>query len=204
MSALFNTLNFWSFKRELKLVALAFLVLLTLPVVAVFIITHTGINVVSEALVGIDAETKTIQLKNPADGSIVKEISPVVAWPAQGVITLEFAQSSLYQIFHTGIDIANPNGYIGDPITTFMDGRVIYEGETFFGYGKHIIIEHGDNITSVYAHLDRIYVFKGQEVKIGDQIGTMGETGWATGSHLHFEIRLYGIPINPRVFLGSP
>jgi len=116
---------------------------------------------------------------------------------------LEFAQSSLYQLFHTGIDIANPNGYIGDPITPFMDGTVIYEGEIFWGYGKHIIIDHGDNITSVYAHLDKIYVFKGQKVKIGDQIGTMGETGWVTGPHLHFEIRLYGIPVNPRVFLGS-
>ena len=173
-----------------------------MPVIAVFILTHTGINIVSDALIGIDSETKNIQLLNPKDGSVVKEIHPTVAWPAQGVITLEFAQSSLYQLFHTGIDIANPNGYIGDPITPFMDGTVIYEGEIFWGYGKHIIIDHGDNITSVYAHLDKIYVFKGQEVKIGDQIGIMGETGWVTGPHLHFEIRLYGIPVNPRVFLG--
>ena len=164
---------------------------------------HTGINVVSDALVGINTQTNTIQIKDPKDGSVVIEISPTVAWPAQGVFTLLFGQSSLFQVFHTGLDIANPDGLIGDPITAFMAGTVIYEGEIFWGYGKHIIIDHGDNITSVYAHLDKIYVYKGQEVKIGDTIGTMGETGWATGPHLHFEIRLYGIPINPMVFLGS-
>ena len=201
MNALFTGFTLWSFRRELLFVASAFLVVLALPVIAVFILTYTGINVVSDALIGIDSETKTIQIKNPADGSIVKEIRPIIAWPLLGSITLEFAQSSGYQVFHAGIDIANPDGQIGDSITPFMDGTVIYEGETFFGYGKHIIIDHGDNITSVYAHLDRIYVFKGQEVKIGDQIGRTGETGWATGPHLHFEIRVYGIPVNPRVFL---
>lgn len=201
MNALFTGFTLWSFRRELLFVASAFLVVLALPVIAVFIITHAGINVVSDALIGIDSETKTIQIKNPADGSIVKEIRPIIAWPLLGSITLEFAQSSGYQVFHAGIDIANPDGQIGDSITPFMDGTVMYEGETFLGYGKHIIIDNGDNITSVYAHLDRIYVFKGQEVKIGDQIGRMGETGWATGPHLHFEIRIYGIPVNPRVFL---
>ncbi len=203
MNPIFQALTVWSFRRELKLVAFSFLILLSLPVMAVFIVTHTGINIISDTLVGVDPETKTIQLYNPADGSIVKEIRPEISWPAMGVITLEFAQSSGYQVFHTGIDIANPDGQIGDPITTFMDGTVIYEGETFLGYGKHIIIDHGDNITSVYAHLDRIYVYNGQKVKIGDQIGRMGQTGWATGPHLHFEIRLYGIPVNPRVFLGN-
>jgi murein DD-endopeptidase MepM/ murein hydrolase activator NlpD len=71
----------------------------------------------------------------------------------------------------------------------------------YLGYGKHIIIDHGDSITSVYAHLDRIYIYKDAEVYIGDIIGTMGETGWATGPHLHFEVRVYGIPVNPSTFL---
>lgn len=199
---IYTAVTLWSFKRELKLVLLAFLVVISLPVIAVFILTHTGINIVSDALVDINSETKNIQILDPTSGEVVKEIDPTIAWPAQGVITLRFAQSSLYQIFHTGIDIANPNGLIGDSITPFMDGTIIYEGEIFWGYGKHIIIDHGDNITSVYAHLDKIYVFKGQEVKISDEIGRMGETGWSTGPHLHFETRMYGIPVNPMVFLG--
>ena len=189
----------FSFRREFKLVLLAFLVVISLPMIAVFILAHTGINVVSDALVGIDSETKNIQILDPATGEVVKEIDPSIAWPVQGVITLEFAQSSSYQVFHTGIDIANT---LGTPITPFMQGKVVYAGEIFWGYGKHIIIDHGDNITSIYGHLDKIYVFEGQEVKIGDEIGKMGTTGWSTGPHLHLEARVYGIPVNPRVFLG--
>jgi murein DD-endopeptidase MepM/ murein hydrolase activator NlpD len=189
----------FSFKRELKLVLLAFLVVIMLPVIAVFILAHTGINVVSDALVGVDSETKNIQILDPATGEVVNEIDPTIAWPVQGVITLEFAKSSSYQVFHTGIDIANS---LGTPISPLMQGKVIYAGEIFWGYGKHIIIDHGDNITSLYGHLDKIYVFEGQEVKIGDEIGKMGTTGWSTGPHLHLETRVYGIPVNPRVFLS--
>jgi murein DD-endopeptidase MepM/ murein hydrolase activator NlpD len=190
----------FSFRKELKLVFLAFLAVIMLPVIAVFILAHTGINVVSDALVGVDSETKNIQILDPATGEVIKEIDPNIAWPVQGIITLEFAKSSSYQVFHTGIDIANS---LGTPISPLMQGKVIYAGEIFWGYGKHIIIDHGDNITSLYGHLDKIYVFEGQEVKIGDEIGKMGTTGWSTGPHLHFESRVYGIPVNPRTFLGK-
>lgn len=203
MHAIFSAFTIWSFRRELQLVVLAFVILLSLPVIAVFILTHTGINIVSDALIGTDAETQTIVIKNPADGTIVAEISKQVVWPAQGVITLEFAQSSMYQKFHAGIDIANPQGKVGDPITPFMEGTVTYAGEIFWGYGKHVMVDHGDNISSVYAHLDRIHVYKGQEVGVSDTLGTMGSTGWSTGPHLHFEIRVYGIPVNPRIILQS-
>ena len=162
---------------------------------------HTGVNIVSDALVGLNPITNTIQIKNPADGSVVKEINPEVVWPIEGNISLRFAESSSYQKFHSGIDIVSEGGLIGDPITTAMEGTIIYAGEIFWGYGKHIIIDHGDNVSSLYGHLDRIFVFKGQKVKIGDIIGTMGNTGWSTGPHLHFEIRVYGIPVNPEVVL---
>jgi murein DD-endopeptidase MepM/ murein hydrolase activator NlpD len=190
----------FSFKRELKLVLLAFLVVIMLPVIAVFILAHAGINVVSDALVGVDSETKNIQILDPTTGEVVSEVDHTIAWPVLGVITLEFAQSSGYQVFHTGIDIANN---LGTPISPLMQGKVVYAGEIFWGYGKHIIIDHGDNISSLYGHLDKIYVFEGQEVKIGDEIGKMGSTGWSTGPHLHLETRVYGIPVNPRVFLGE-
>lgn len=201
MQHIFLAHTIWSFKRELAFVLTAFLVVLLLPVVAVVILMHTGINVVSDALVGVETETQTIQIKDPGTGEVVKEITPEVAWPVTGVFTLNFGESSGYQVFHTGLDIANANGQVGDPITPFMDGTVVYAGEIFWGYGKHVIIDHGDNITSVYAHLDRIYVYETQEVHIGDTIGIMGSTGWSTGPHLHFEVRVYGIPVNPRRFL---
>ena len=69
----------FSFRKELKMVFLAFLVVISLPVIAVFILAHTGINVVSDALVGVDSETKNIQILDPATGEVVAEIDPTIA-----------------------------------------------------------------------------------------------------------------------------
>lgn len=201
MNPILQAFTIWSYRKELKYVVFAFLLVLSLPLITVIILTHTGINLVSDALINVDVETRAIEILNPIDGSVVTELRKPIAWPVTGVITLRFGESSLYQLFHTGLDIANANGDVGDPITPFMNGEVIYAGETFLGYGKHVIINHGDNLTSVYAHLDRIYTYKGDRVQIGDTIGRMGETGWATGPHLHFEVRVYGIPVNPLTFL---
>lgn len=202
MSPLLTAHTIYAFRKELSFVVLAFLIVLSLPVIAVIILTNTGINIVSDALIGVDTQTDTVVIKNPADGSVVSEVSKEMTWPVQGVTTLRFGQSSKYQLFHTGIDIANPQGQVGDQITTFMEGEVIYAGEIFWGYGKHIIIDHGDNLTSVYAHLNRIYVYEGQKIKIGDIIGTMGTTGWSTGPHLHFEVRVFGVPVDPENFFS--
>ena len=196
-----TVITLWSFRKELLYVTLAFLIVLFMPVIAVVILTETGINVVSDKLATVDSINKTIEIHDPLDGSVVKEINPTMVWPVKGRITVEFGVPHLpYQLFHTGIDIAS---WKGDDIIPFMDGTVTYAGEIFWGYGKHIIIDHGDNISSLYGHLDKIYVFKGQKVKIGDVIGKEGSTGWSTGPHLHFQINVYGIPVNPRTFLGE-
>lgn len=192
--------NIFSFRRELLFVATAFLFVLSLPVIAVIILTQTGINLVSDTLVTLDEVNQVVELKNPLDGTVTATITGPFVWPTTGVITLEFAGSSIFQSFHTGLDIA---GKRGDPITPFMPGKVIYAGEISWGYGKHVIIDNGNNITSIYAHLDKIYVTKGQEVKSGDVIGAEGSTGWSTGPHLHFQVNVSGIPVNPRVFLGN-
>ncbi len=203
ISFLLAARTIWSMRQELIVVSLALVGILMMPIIAVIILTQTGINIVSDSLVGLNPETQTVVILNPADGSVLKEIDATIVWPVLGVITLEFAQSSSYQIFHTGIDIANAQGRVGDQITPMMDGTITYAGEISWGYGKHIIVDHGDNITTVYAHLDRIFVYKGQTVKVGDTIGHMGSTGWSTGPHLHFETRVFGIPVNPMAFLGK-
>lgn len=203
MNWIFKAYSLWSFRRELIYIGLAFAFFLLLPLFAIFVITHAGFDVISDALVQVDSETRAVQIRNPADGSVVKEITANIAWPVQGTTTLEFGESSSYQPFHAGLDIANPQGRIGDPITPFMDGRVVVVREIAWGYGRYVVVDHGDEITSTYAHLNRIDVEVDDEVKIGDVIGTMGTTGWSTGPHLHFEIRVYGIPVNPRVFLQS-
>ncbi len=194
-------LTLWSFRKELKYVVIAFLVILMVPVLGVILLTQIGVNIISDKLVENNPQTQAIEIKDPASGAVVKEVNPQVVWPARGVITLEFGVSDLpYQPLHTGIDIAGP---FDEPINTAMAGTVIYAGEIFWGYGKHIIIDNGNNITTLYAHLDKIYVYTGEKVTITDTIGEEGETGWATGPHLHFETRIYGIPVNPRVFLGQ-
>lgn len=195
----------WSYKKELFYVSLTFLGVLLLPFIAVLVIANTGIQLVSDQLASVDATTHQVEIHDPT-GKVVATIDATTTWPVTGVITLEFGEIDLpYQPFHTGIDIANPQGRIGDPITPFMKGKVIYAGEISWGYGKHIIIDNGNNITSIYAHLSKINVKKDDEVKPGDVIGLEGQTGWATGPHLHFQINVFGIPVNPRVFLvGNP
>lgn len=143
-----------------------------------------------------------IQIRDPK-GKVIATIQAQTIWPTTGTVTLEFGASDLpYQPLHTGIDIA---GKSGDTITTFMKGKVVYVGNLSWGYGKHIIIDHGNNITSLYGHLREVQVTKGQEVQPGDSIGKEGQTGWATGPHVHFEIRVFGIPVNPRTFItGNP
>ena len=190
----------WSFRKELKVVISAFLFLLMLPAIAVVLLTQVGINIISDKLVEQNPQTRSIQIKDPTTGEVVKEINPTIVWPSKGVITLEFGESSTYQVFHTGLDIA---GKLNDSVNPAMDGTVIYAGETFWGFGKHVVIDHGNNITTIYAHLNKIYVYKGQKVTTADVIGGQGQTGWATGVHLHFQVSVYGIPVNPRVFLGS-
>lgn len=172
---------------------------LLLPAIAVISMTNSGIEEVSDALVQYDSKTNKVKLFNP-DGTLYKEITVSVTWPVRGKVTSELGATFLpYYLFHSGIDIASKKG---DPITPFMPGKVIYEGEIFWGFGKHVIIDHGDNITSIYGHLDKINVKKDQEVKPGDVIGLEGSTGWSTGNHLHFQINVFGIPVNPRVFLN--
>lgn len=196
-----NTL--WSFKKELFYISLTFLMVLLLPVIATIALTHSGVEEVSDTLVQYNARTNTVKLFYPS-GELYKEVTLDIAWPVAGIVTQEFGEPELpFYLFHNGIDIANPQGRIGDPVTPIMAGKVIYADETFWGLGKHVIVDHGDNITTVYGHLDRIYVEKDQEVVSGTVIGLEGNTGWSTGPHLHLEVRVFGIPVNPRVFLGS-
>jgi murein DD-endopeptidase MepM/ murein hydrolase activator NlpD len=191
--------SIYSNRSTLWYVLVTFILVLSLPFIAVVALTQTGIQEVSDTLVTVNPNTLAVELKNPLDGKTTIKLYGPFIWPTTGYITLEFGESDLpYQPFHTGIDIA---GRMGDPISAFMKGKVLYADEISWGFGKHIIIDNGNNVTSLYGHLNDIYVKKGDEVGQGQIIGAEGSTGWSTGPHLHFETRLYGIPINPRTFL---
>ena len=96
---------------------------------------------------------------------------------------------------HTGVDIAGC-GY-GSNIYASAAGTVVKVKWGNTGYGYHVIINHGDGIQTLYAHMSNIYVKNGQYVNQGDIIGAMGSTGNSTGTHLHFEIRINGQYVNP-------
>lgn len=95
---------------------------------------------------------------------------------------------------HRGVDYAAPTG---TPAYTVGDGIVEFAG-TQGGYGNVVIVRHGSNHTTLYAHLSRIQVRKGQSVTQGQVIGAVGSTGWATGPHLHFEFRVNGVHTDPQ------
>lgn len=101
---------------------------------------------------------------------------------------------------HWGIDLAN---HKGTPIMAANNGKVIYAGHSFKGYGKLVIVEHGDDWATFYAHLNKILVKEGQDVAQGEKIAEMGRTGHATGNHLHFEVRHLRKPVNPLAYLPS-
>ena len=89
---------------------------------------------------------------------------------------------------HLGVDYGAPTG---TPVRSIGDGVVEYAG-TQGGYGNVVFVNHGKQHTTVYAHLSRIDVRKGQSVSQSQHIGAVGATGWATGPHLHFEFRVNG------------
>jgi len=118
-----------------------------------------------------------------------------VGWPASGTVTSEFGPRG--RGFHAGIDIAN---VIGTPVYATGDGVVTFKG--YVGaMGKMVEIDHGNEFTTVYAHLSRYEAETGDRVERGDVIGYMGNTGRTTGPHLHYEVRVNGVPVNPRPYI---
>jgi len=189
-----------SLKKESRLLMWVFIFVLSLPLITILVLPNVGVPLVSDKLVSLNTQTHKIDIYDPT-GKVVASIEATITWPVTGVVTLEFGANDLpYQAFHTGIDIADK---IGDPVTPFMKGIVIETNSLLWGYGNYVVIDHGNNVTSLYGHLSEIDVTKGQSVQPGDVIGKEGETGWATGPHVHFEIQVFGIPVNPRIFVGG-
>lgn len=115
--------------------------------------------------------------------------------PVNGTITSRFGRRSGGT--HTGLDIANSTG---TPIKAAATGTVVYSGYKN-SYGKLIIIAHTNSIQTYYAHCSRLYVNVGQTVNQGDIIGAVGSTGNSTGPHLHLEVRVNGIAMNPQNYV---
>jgi len=122
-------------------------------------------------------------------------------WPVRGWVTSEFGYRespfTTKRKMHEGIDIATR---IGTPVVSTGNGVVIFAGSEY-SYGKVVIIDHGYGIYTRYAHNNEIYVRTGQSVKRGEVIAVVGNTGLTTGPHLHYEVRISNIPVNPRNYI---
>jgi len=117
-------------------------------------------------------------------------------WPVPGPINSDFGarRASWRHRVHTGIDIGAARG---TPVRSPAAGTVAFAGWRS-GYGKTIIIDHGDQVHSLYGHLSKLSAKQGQTVQRGTPLGLTGSTGHASGPHLHYEIVVKGRPVNPR------
>ena len=131
------------------------------------------------------------------------------AWPvspAFTLITTYFGYDSWRSGNHGGIDIGN-GGMMGANIYASKGGEVIVAKTTYipgYDYGMYVVIDHGNGYQTLYAHCSAIYVSVGQVVNKGDCIAAVGSTGWATGPHLHFEVRKDGTRIDPLSVVSMP
>ena len=128
-------------------------------------------------------------------------VSTPSIWPTRGWVTSDFgARIDPYTAerkMHEGLDIATP---VGQPVYAPSDGTVVFAG-TGGGYGKVLVIDHGYGVKTRYGHLSETFVRIGERVARGQKVAAVGNTGRSTGPHLHYEVRVNGIPENPRKFI---
>lgn len=129
-----------------------------------------------------------------------KNIVPSL-WPVNGVLLSRFGERtdpfSGEGAIHGGVDISAPTG---TPVHAAADG-IVGRAEYYGGYGKLVVVDHGNGMSTRYGHLSRFNVVPGQEVRRGDIIAYSGQTGRATSPHLHFEVRMGGAAVNPHPYL---
>lgn len=122
-------------------------------------------------------------------------------WPARGWLTSNFgirnSPFSNARTMHEGIDIA---ARVGTPVYATAAG-IVSRAHVENGYGKLVVIDHGYGYKTFYGHNSKLMVKVGQRVKRGDLVASSGNTGTSTGPHVHYEVRLNGVPLNPRKFI---
>jgi murein DD-endopeptidase MepM/ murein hydrolase activator NlpD len=122
-------------------------------------------------------------------------------WPVEGTVTGSFGERvdpfNGEGAFHTGVDISTS---YGQAVIAPADGVVTFAGESG-GYGRLIILEHGHGLSTRYGHLASFAAAVGQSVRRGDVIGYVGRSGRSTGPHLHYEVRIQDVPVNPHKYL---
>ncbi len=161
-------------------------------------------NQLIRALNELEADSKRMEkiirsLQSPQSNT--KVVPGAMIWPVGGRLTSDYGMR-VHPILktkrmHTGIDLAASKG---TTVKAAKAGKVIFTGWNG-AYGQVVVLDHGGGISTMYAHLSSISVSVGQEVTQGKKVGAVGSTGWSTGPHLHFEVRVNGTPANPHKYL---
>ena len=156
----------------------------------------------TSALTGATMVGLTMGLtRNVTTADWIKANSAPNLWPVEGQVTGSFGERidpfNGEGAFHSGVDIGSSYGHA---IVAPADG-VVTLTDTLGGYGKTIMIDHGNGISTRYGHLSGFAVTSGQRVQRGEIIGYVGESGRSTGPHLHYEVRINDTPVNPYKYL---
>ena len=153
---------------------------------------QTAISMREESLITLKQDLLAKHAKLAVTPSII---------PVSGDVTSRFGwRNSPFgrgNDYHPGIDIANS---VGTPIVATADGEVVRSSDANDGYGKMVQIDHGNGIVTIYGHNSELFVRVGQIVKKGQTIASLGNTGYSTGPHCHYEIRVNGTAVNPISF----
>jgi len=156
----------------------------------------------TSALTGATMVRLTMGLtRNATTADWIKANSAPNLWPVEGQVTGSFGERidpfNGEGAFHSGVDISSAYGH---PVVAPADGVVTFS-DNMGGYGKAIIIDHSNGISTRYGHLSGFAVTAGQAVHRGDVIGYVGASGRSTGPHLHYEVRINDTPVNPYKYL---
>lgn len=177
--------------------------------------TVNGNDVYSEHLMSVPVTTPVTQIVERGiraenlvmDTYTVVQTLGVFCWPCVDLyeVTSPWGGRELQGSgdYHEGIDISGPNAE-GCLVVAGAGGTVIEAGYSSGGYGNYVIIDHGNGIQTVYGHMldNSLRVYAGQQIGKGEVLGQVGNTGYSFGAHLHFEVRINGIRVNPAPYLG--
>ena len=168
-----------------------------------------GGPVVKPQAAELDNLVKELQVSAKARGESLAELRETLIdrnarisatpsiWPSDGVVTSRFGWRWGGSDWHPGIDVAADTG---TPIVSTAAGVVIASGWNG-GYGRQVTVDHGCGITTSYAHASELVVTVGQNVKKGQLVAYVGNSGFSTGPHVHYEVRVNGTAVNPASFL---
>lgn len=134
----------------------------------------------------------------PAAAAITDTAAPAFAWPVKGTVRRPFAPRGGKASYHDGIDVLSPEG---TAVRSSAAGKVIFAGEGPKEYGLTVIIHHGGRWTTTYGFLKQVTVKQDDEVRAGERVGLVGETGLATEPQLHFEVRRNKVALDPAKYL---